>query len=216
MEFKKKEDEPENQANPRNQDSENQKEPENQDEPERRVILLTKPSKKNNKEHKNKEQNKKETIRVVAQRWTFSPEQLEPSSQLTHIQSLHTSHCVANDEITKRMVQEINRKIYGYKQQDLAKQKLNMDKFITLEQIIQCMVNCELKCYYCSQFMDVLYPISREMTQWSVDRINNDLGHNSDNIYLSCLACNLKRRRRSDVKFLFTAQLHLVKIDAVL
>ena len=44
--------------------------------------------------------------------------------------------------------------------------------------------------------MNVLYDISREMTQWSVDRINNDLGHDIDNYHLACLECNLKRRRR--------------------
>ena len=61
--------------------------------------------------------------------------------------------------------------------------------------------------------MNVLYDISREMTQWSVDRLNNDLGHNIDNFHLACLDCNLKRRRRSDDKFLFTKQMKLVKSD---
>ena len=75
------------------------------------------------------------------------------------------------------------------------------------------MVECELKCYYCKNEMSVLYNISREMKQWTVDRINNDLGHNVDNYYLACLECNLKRRRRSDDKFLFTKQMKLVKVD---
>ena len=75
------------------------------------------------------------------------------------------------------------------------------------------MVECELKCYYCKIEMNVLYDISRELKQWTVDRINNDLGHNYDNYYLACLECNLKRRRRSDEKFLFTKQMKLVKID---
>ena len=61
--------------------------------------------------------------------------------------------------------------------------------------------------------MNVLYDISREMTQWSVDRINNDLGHNIGNFHLACLECNLKRRRRTDEKFLFTKQLNIIKHD---
>ena len=75
------------------------------------------------------------------------------------------------------------------------------------------MRDCELKCYYCHCEMNVLYDISREMTQWTVDRIDNDLGHNVDNYYLACLECNLKRRRRSDEKFLFTKQLKIVKTN---
>ena len=47
------------------------------------------------------------------------------------------------------------------------------------------MVECELKCYYCKCEMNVLYDISREMRQWTVDRIDNDLGHNIDNYYLA-------------------------------
>jgi hypothetical protein len=53
--------------------------------------------------------------------------------------------------------------------------------------------------------------VSREMKQWSVDRIDNDKGHNIDNFHLACLDCNLKRRRRTDEKFLFTKQLNIVK-----
>ena len=32
------------------------------------------------------------------------------------------------------------------------------------------------------------------MEQWSLDRIDNDYGHNHDNVVISCLECNLKRR----------------------
>jgi hypothetical protein len=59
--------------------------------------------------------------------------------------------------------------------------------------------------------MNVLYDISREASQWTVDRINNDLGHNINNFYLACLDCNLKRRCRNDAKFLFTKQLKITK-----
>ncbi len=75
------------------------------------------------------------------------------------------------------------------------------------------MIECELKCRYCKKEMSVLYDISREMTQWSVDRIDNDQGHNINNFHLACLDCNLKRRRRTDEKFLFTKQLNIIKQD---
>lgn len=73
------------------------------------------------------------------------------------------------------------------------------------------MIDCQLKCRYCLNEMYVLYDISREIRQWSVDRIDNDLGHNIDNYHLACLDCNLKRRRRTDEKFLFTKQLNIIK-----
>lgn len=111
------------------------------------------------------------------------------------------------------MYQQINKKIYGYKQQDIIKKLFDETKFINIQTIINKMIDTELKCYYCNNEMLVLYDISREMKQWSVDRIDNDRGHNIDNFYLACLECNLKRRRRNDEKFLFTKQLKLVKKD---
>jgi len=61
--------------------------------------------------------------------------------------------------------------------------------------------------------MLVLYEIVREMTQWSIDRINNSEGHNQDNFVVACLNCNIKRRNTNSNKFLFTKNLNLVKID---
>ena len=117
------------------------------------------------------------------------------------------------DEVSKTVVQEINKKFSGYKQQDKLKKILDENKFLTFETVLQKLIECELKCYYCKSEMKVLYDISRQMTQWSVDRIDNDKGHNNDNFYIACLDCNLKRRRRSDDKFLFTKQMKLVKSD---
>ena len=117
------------------------------------------------------------------------------------------------DEVSKIAIQEINKKIYSYKQQDKLKKLFNEIKFLTFDSIINKMIECELKCRYCKIGMNVLYDISREVNQWSVDRIDNDLGHNIDNFHLACLDCNLKRRRRTDEKFLFTKQLNIVKKD---
>lgn len=163
------------------------------------------------KNQENKEEEKKK--RVVSQTWTFDEANYEYEKQLDMIKNIKNNECNSIDEISKISLQEINKKIYGYKQQDNLKKIFNEEEFLDLETIISKMVECELKCYYCECEMSVLYDISREMKQWSVDRINNDLGHNKDNFYLACLECNLKRRRRNDEKFLFTKQLKLVKID---
>ena len=87
------------------------------------------------------------------------------------------------------------------------------ENFLTFECVIKKLIESELKCRYCKCEMSVLYDVSREMKQWSVDRIDNDKGHNRDNFHLACLECNLKRRRRTDEKFLFTKQLNIVKQD---
>jgi hypothetical protein len=159
------------------------------------------------------EDHKIEKKRVETCNWKFTNEDYSYDNQIKVIQNIQSNNYNFTDEISKISIQQINKKIYGYKQQDAIKKHLNNDKFITFESIINKMIECQLKCYYCCCEMNVLYDISREMKQWTVDRINNDLGHNLDNYYLACLECNLKRRRRSDDKFLFTKQLNLIKID---
>ena len=154
----------------------------------------------------------KDKKRVVAENWTFTSDDYSYENQFNIIKKIVENNYQSIDQTTKIILQQINKKIYGYKQQDIIKKLLNNEKFITLDSVINKMIECELKCYYCTCEMNVLYDISRESKQWSVDRIDNDLGHNIDNFYLACLECNLKRRRRSDEKFLFTKQMKLVKI----
>jgi hypothetical protein len=109
--------------------------------------------------------------------------------------------------------QQINRKISGYKQQDLKKGVYDDQQFINIDSLVNKMRETELKCYYCKVEMMIFYETVREAKQWTVDRIDNDVGHNMDNYHLACLSCNLKRRRTDDDKFLFTKQLSIVKTE---
>jgi len=107
--------------------------------------------------------------------------------------------------------QEIERKISSYKQQDLLKNKYNAGGFIDIDCILKKLIDCDMQCFYCNCQIFILYEIVRELKQWSVDRINNDEGHNKDNFVIACLNCNIKRRTTNSKKFLFTKQLNLIK-----
>jgi hypothetical protein len=162
------------------------------------------------KNHKEESENKK---RIVSQKWTFSKEQYEYNHQMNIINDIYNNKYNNDDEVIKTTIQEIKRKISSYKQQDIIKKHWDEVNFLTLNCILTKMIECELKCRYCNCEMYVLYDISRETKQWSVDRIDNNIGHTNNNFHLACLDCNLKRRRRSDEKFLFTKQLIIVKQD---
>jgi hypothetical protein len=153
--------------------------------------------------------------RVESEKWTFSDEYYQHDKQLellnTVLRNIRNSSEKSSDDVIKIIIQQIHNKITGYKQQDTLKKMFDEEIFLTFENVIERLVDCEIKCYYCKKEMMVLYDISREMTQWSIDRIDNDTGHNIDNYHLSCLDCNLKRRRRTDEKFRFTKQLNLIK-----
>jgi len=107
----------------------------------------------------------------------------------------------------------IKNKLASYRQQDILKKKYNEKEFVSYEEVIKLVNDCKLKCYYCNCEVYILYEIVREMKQWSLDRINNDIGHNIGNLVVACLECNLKRRRTNKEAFLFTQNLTIVKMD---
>lgn len=158
------------------------------------------------------EKEKEKKKRVESEHWSFDPKYYLYENQMQMIERICSNTYTYFDDVSKIAVQQITKKIYGYKQQDIIKKILNVSEFITFQSVIDKMIECELKCYYCSNEMNVLYDISRESKQWTVDRIDNDLGHNLTNYYIACLECNLKRRRRSDDKYLFTKQMKIVKV----
>ena len=154
-------------------------------------------------------------LRVESIKWDISDEYFLYNNQLKMIHQIQKNNLQSiepsNEEIL--FIQQINTKINGYKNQDNIKKIVDTTKFINIHTILQKMVECELKCYFCKCEILVLYKLAREMKQWSVDRIDNDLGHNNDNFIITCLECNLQRKNRKPDKFLFTKQLNIIKAN---
>jgi hypothetical protein len=159
------------------------------------------------------QERKEEKQRVISDSWNIPEEYYEFEKQIDVIYKIH-KFIHLKDEINDPIpifIQEIERKISSYRQQDLLKNILNPGKTITISFLIDKLIECQLKCYYCLEEMMILYKNVRDPKQWSVDRINNCNGHNIDNIVLSCLNCNLKRRNKNKDSFLFTKQLKIVR-----
>ena len=106
---------------------------------------------------------------------------------------------------------ELERKIKSYRAQDIKKNKLNEEKLIKMDECIDKLVLSKMKCYYCMEDMLLVYENVREPKQWTLDRIDNSKGHITENVVISCLDCNLKRRTMSDKKFKFSKQMKIIK-----
>ena len=98
------------------------------------------------------------------------------------------------DDTTEACIIEIKKKHSGYKSQDKKKHKYDVDQHITFTELIDKMIQCKLKCYYCNKDTLLLYNKKKEEYQWTLERLNNDIGHYKDNTCISCLKCNLGRR----------------------
>lgn len=139
------------------------------------------------------------------------------NEQLAMINKLYLNYVISED--TKGIVslsiciqREINRKISGYKHQDIKKKIYDELLLITMEDILEKLVASKLKCLYCKCLVNIIYKCVREESQWTLDRIDNDLCHSSDNTIVACLKCNLKRRNIDKDKFLFTRNLNIKKL----
>ena len=157
---------------------------------------------KNNVENINKiEKNKKIRIKSYNIDYNYSRE-------LEIINNIYNN---INDKLKEITIKEIKRKINGYKLQDIKKNIYDIDNIINIDNIIEKLYKCKLKCFYCSDNIILFYKIVRDPKQWTLDRIDNNLCHTNDNTIISCLSCNLKRRLTDKDKFEFTKKLIIIK-----
>lgn len=96
----------------------------------------------------------------------------------------------------------ISRKLSGYKMQD---KKKGWIPNIVLSDILELLKNNN--CHYCNNELLIEYETKLHPMQWSLDRVDNNLPHNKENVVLSCLKCNLERRKKTIDNFLFAKKI---------
>ena len=135
----------------------------------------------------------------------------QPKEQVKTINNLYMG---LQFEERNFILSELKAKINSYKQQDIKKDYHEYANLITLDNVIEKLVSCKLKCYYCNKNMKLFFEKVRDEEQWTLDRINNYDEHSNENTIVCCLKCNLQRRRKNSDKFLFTKQLenNIIKI----
>lgn len=150
-------------------------------------------------------------MRVETKTWGLNEDNLNYNTQLEFVMSDNFIKNICKDKYISQLTSHIKNKINSYKHQDIIKKKLNKAEFVTFKETIDLLKKCDMKCCYCSSEVYILYERVREMKQWSLDRINNDLGHNIGNLVIACLECNLKRRRTNKDAFMFTKNMVIIK-----
>jgi len=116
-------------------------------------------------------------------------------------------------EVHEEIRRQINYKINSYKGQDVKKGLLLESDFVNYEYVLNLLIEKQLKCFYCLEDVLLLYNYVRENKQWTLERIDNKIGHNRGNVEIACLLCNLRRRTMYHERYVFTKQLCVVKMD---
>jgi len=152
--------------------------------------------------------NKIYTKRKQSKSWNIEPLLLVHPKQQEAINQLFLNNSFDHTLLYQT---EIKKKLTGYKAQDKKKTFFDINYFISLQNTIELLVKSKLFCYYCKKSVFVLYENIRDPKQWTLDRIDNEQGHNTDNCVICCLECNLQRRTLDDKKFKFTKQFKIIK-----
>lgn len=134
--------------------------------------------------------------------------QLEYDEQIIYINKLFMEEDFINKIL---LIRELEKKKNSYKYQDIDKNIYSEEFIINLSDIIEKLVISKLKCCYCKQNIKLLYKQIRDNYQWTLDRIDNNIGHTNNNTVIACLKCNLERRKINQKAFLFTKQLKICK-----
>ena len=106
---------------------------------------------------------------------------------------------------------QIKKKINGYKHQDILKEKLNTMNLVDTSFVVRLLLDSQLQCFYCKEPVNLLYKTVRDPKQWTLERVDNNYGHIKENVEISCLSCNIKRRTMYFEKYRFTKQTIFVK-----
>lgn len=155
---------------------------------------------------------KSKRVVTTTKSWQFNENELCHEFQKMVISNMKHNICEnENIHIRNFILKELRNKIYGYKCQDIKKNIYSEDSFITIDSLIEKLVNCDLLCYYCKNPIYVLYEYVRASKQWTLERIDNAYGHNINNTEIACLSCNLSRRCMYHERYVFTKQISIVK-----
>lgn len=173
------------------------------------VSLEVKNKDKKEKTVKTQKEKQKRQITTTNQ-WIFTETDLEYENQMKLLKEINENNIV-NREPCTFIVRQINNKIYGYRAQDIEKNLLCEGKLINKQEVLKLMLECNNKCFYCKENVNVLYEYVREPKQWTLERLDNNFGHNNDNVVIACLSCNLRRKTMYHERFVFTKQLNIIK-----
>ena len=150
---------------------------------------------------------------VNSELWEKNVENIEDINEVELIKNLKSEKQTNN--IQRLVHKNIVTKIQGYKNQDQKKKIYNEELFVNIDYVINLLDESKLLCNYCKKTTNLLYENVKQTNQWSLDRLDNKIGHNKGNVVISCLSCNIKRKTMHFKRFEFTKQLQIIKNEEV-
>lgn len=165
------------------------------------IVDLTSP-KHSDTEHEVTE--KKTSARKITQMNTWNYDEITRNDELRILKQANTGEHENND--VKFMNRLLAAKVGAYRAQDRKKNLFEPSLFVTRSQVISKLLSSEKQCYYCNNDVKIFYSESRDPMQWTLERENNNFGHNDNNVVIACLKCNLERRTMYQGRYQYSTE----------
>jgi hypothetical protein len=150
--------------------------------------------------------------KVQSRIWNLTNEQKSTDFQLSVLTNLLKNDANDTPYLALEIMKLLKIKQSSYKSQDLRKNKYCAESFVSIANILSLLCESHLVCLYCSDPVSVLYEYAYDPKQWTLDRVDNEVGHNVGNVVIACLECNLKRRVTNKNKFQLGKKIILTKL----
>ncbi len=121
--------------------------------------------------------------------------------------------CAIPSTVLAYVIREIDTKRKAYIYQDKQHKIYDPRYTITTDRIIELLVGADLLCHYCREICQVAYKEAMCRRQWTLDRTDNNYGHNDANVVIACLDCNLKRGTMDAERFRQGKQFTFRKVE---
>ena len=123
------------------------------------------------------------------------------------------SSAAVTTDVLSHIIREIDGKRKAYIYQDKQHHIYDPRYSITIDRIVELLVESKLLCHYCREICQVTYKEAMCRRQWTLDRIDNNYGHNDTNVVIACLDCNLKRGTMDAERFRMGKQFTFRKVE---
>jgi hypothetical protein len=100
---------------------------------------------------------------------------------------LHDLQVVADDALARR----IEKKLESHRAADLKVGRSWVEAdYLTVEDVRALLSEQENRCSECGEVVELAWKSASDPSQFTIDRLNNDLAHIRGNCVISCLSCN--------------------------
>ena len=137
---------------------------------------------------------------------SFTQKEVDCDTHAADVAMIATA-CSRSEQTPAQRV--VRRKLNSYARQDKRYERAYIS--FTSGDVFEMLSASGMMCFYCNCRLVFAPRMPGDKAQWTLDRVDNNLAHSKTNCVVSCLKCNVAKKRRSPETFKFGKNLLVIK-----